>query len=1734
MESNPNEAQMYMSPVSGVSSSPAVALFGSRHQGLMQNPKQLPQGFCSMTDNFIARGNWQSSGTCKRKLSISPSTCVEKPTENLSNGSPARSDGNGHVLSVAPCLPNPPLTPVKRLCLSKSPPCDDLPNPFHQTSLHLPPSPVENADLALSGVHAVDSLPISDSMRMTSGKCPLEPTLVGQPIEPMRMNLQKLENTIEHVLALARSDEPCEDIFVLPCRTRECAPTPSPHNPGSTPTSSLNLSPSFSPVGSPKHPQMSSPAFSVSNVSSTPLFVPSIPFPKRVTDQVQGSIQLTKQPSSIIADGQNQWNAEVSSDRFRSPATSNGTNAAILRPQSNFTMIITSNTHETFKPMPLLHPGTLTTGSYFGGSTRPLNSTSPRSGEQRPIFSKLPTSSPDAKFLSASVSASTDSVTRSPNCQAGLSVCTPQKQLCESTHVAFPMSPVPHSSSQFPDSFPIKDAATNDPLSLKQCQPSISETYRLPETNGIPQIFAARKKSASRVSPIMSVDLQHCGNPNLKSPTSSRRRGNAAVSKRKKSVNVSAQTSVVKMAVPISATSYKVTSGSSAELPHTQTPPKQSPAVQEAIIKLTSFDPKIFLSDPAMQPFPSALPPLAAQSLPLLSPLEEDCWIRQCGLKYKRNHLAFGVVKPPCVQDDAFSELGDHYLFQRLSLLQTKPIRQTEQLRKPPTDSYRVCPSPQQVSFDNQLNTFFSGLRHTFTPPPEQDLNSVRANSPPVLHMLSRSSCLPSDPSTDRCTPPLALYHIPNTTLLSSVTQRICHASDTCKNSPQPAALYPDEVRASKDCGHLTSETGFESPLVDSETGEIVGGHRPKLKSPYVYEQEAIGESKLHVTFTIKPAMTGNIPKIVELITNLLNIDRDSVTCEITGSGGQISFPQSGSQCEGVMRDLEHKLRKHFTQLSIRVDSLPVTPAQFVDDSLISLQSGNHTSAATELLSHPRCSLASETPRPKLSSDESDAGSIQYSAKHIEEPVSVASLVASKRGREEHCRNCNALVPHNVGIKRKLDEVANVSNIVLNVDNGYHLSDDYVFCSGSCLQKFSAFLATHFRSDDGLPFSIEHQQHSGAPITYAPELPHTHVPSSTINSSDTRYHLVFGSFPWMTPVLLQTLSSKGYKAHLLSRRSLLASGLQGKRRPSPKQKRWRDVRWRTFKAESAQWRKSSEEDPRRTPKLNHILRHPVADDRRVCILCGQLGDAPEHNCGRLLCMDMDKWVHLNCALWCYEIYESVSGSLHNVEDCIKKAQETPCTHCGKLGAGLPCYNPRCSFVYHVPCAIDIGCMFFTDRGMYCPTHQPKEPHPMQLNSLVVNRKVYLTRDENSQVADVIHDETQDHRVRIGALTLHSIGQLLPHQIESGNFHTPRFIYPVHFSTSRIHWSMRCPGQRSLYRCEIIELNNRPLFQVTAIDAGLPDIVLRNESCDGVWKKILSDICQLRRQNNLVQLFPEHLHGEDLFGLSEPHIVRAIESLPGVDTLVDYAFHFGRLQLISEMPLAINPSGCARAEPNLRTYLRRKRAFVGPHEKQHSASGPQFPSCALSTSARRFPSLVSSDPSLWPKGSLSDMVPKTAQCSKSQQYRRLKMDFQSNVVFGRSRIQGFGLFAARDLEQNTIVIEYIGELIRLELANKREKEYEARNRGIYMFRLEDNTVIDATMCGGPARYINHSCQPNCFTEYVNFNDEGHIVIVTKRKIDKGEELTYDYQFDLEDKTNKLPCLCGAIGCKKWMN
>ena len=194
----------------------------------------------------------------------------------------------------------------------------------------------------------------------------------------------------------------------------------------------------------------------------------------------------------------------------------------------------------------------------------------------------------------------------------------------------------------------------------------------------------------------------------------------------------------------------------------------------------------------------------------------------------------------------------------------------------------------------------------------------------------------------------------------------------------------------------------------------------------------------------------------------------------------------------------------------------------------------------------------------------------------------------------------------------------------------------------------------------------------------------------------------------------------------------------------------------------------------------------------------------------------------------------------------------------------------------------------------------------------------------------------------------------------------------------------------------------------------------------------------------------------------------------------------------ELPLAVNPTGCARSEEKLRTHVKRIHNF------QRSTGAKKD----LDRAAKDMVPFLVGLETIGPYS-------KNFVQSKASQYRKMKQEWRQNVVLARSKIQGLGLYAARDLEKGQMIIEYIGEVIRSNLTDIREKHYEDQNRGIYMFRLDDERVVDATMTGGVARYINHSCDPNCVTETVELSDT-HIIIFAARRINRGEELSYDYK------------------------
>jgi hypothetical protein len=174
-------------------------------------------------------------------------------------------------------------------------------------------------------------------------------------------------------------------------------------------------------------------------------------------------------------------------------------------------------------------------------------------------------------------------------------------------------------------------------------------------------------------------------------------------------------------------------------------------------------------------------------------------------------------------------------------------------------------------------------------------------------------------------------------------------------------------------------------------------------------------------------------------------------------------------------------------------------------------------------------------------------------------------------------------------------------------------------------------------------------------------------------------------------------------------------------------------------------------------------------------------------------------------------------------------------------------------------------------------------------------------------------------------------------------------------------------------------------------------------------QILGKLDKLRKDNDLVKIFPVYFKGEYLYGLQEPHIIRLVESLPGVETLTNYAFKYGRLQLL-DMPLTINPTGCARTEPKLRTHFRKSHLLTcnsSPTPVNGSGSGCSSTSNSISVSSSNYSSNevndeFDDDDEYSNDNSVSYV--KQFVLSKSTQYKKLKLEWRANCYLAKSQIQ----------------------------------------------------------------------------------------------------------------------------------
>jgi hypothetical protein len=569
-------------------------------------------------------------------------------------------------------------------------------------------------------------------------------------------------------------------------------------------------------------------------------------------------------------------------------------------------------------------------------------------------------------------------------------------------------------------------------------------------------------------------------------------------------------------------------------------------------------------------------------------------------------------------------------------------------------------------------------------------------------------------------------------------------------------------------------------------------------------------------------------------------------------------------------------------------------------------------------------------------------------------------------------------------------------------------------------------------------------------------------------------------------------------------------------------------------------------------------------DPRECCLCHLCGDddaglpdeVPKYTSdrtkpaiarlGRLLPMGDGWWVHSSCALWSSETWEAPTGGLVNaLEKARSRGAQLRCFGCGRPGATVGCVKQNCNCNYHFPCAFACGVVFTSAKQMWCTAHKDNAESVVQNPSCELMKTLIVAKEKTKPSVER-DTETGDSSFcpRTGALVVHCLGEI---EQNRDGFHTESHIMPHGFTATRIFWSSVSPKERTVYVLKIEKSSGgRPLFTITPADNPLGKI--KASSAENAYNILMERVCDANAlhfsQGDLFSKLPTErgsrnkvygMNGPQFFGFGTDNIRQLLEALPGAEALV--------AKLTDSSPqylfCYIQPSEDAI------TDLQRRRAALEAEKKLENATG-----CARTEGMTAVTRSGGSDRitrALVRKAENEDVVGNKkldtekvkADRSRVQKlYREMRnVPIDQRLVPKRSHIHGWGLFTKIDLPKDAMIVEYMGEIIRQSVADKREKAYEVSGEGsCYMFRLDMQRIVDATQIGCMARFMNHCCQPNAYAKIITVDtDSGpdkKIMVFALTDIKAGEEITYDYKFQVED--GSLKCTCGAPNCIGRMN
>ncbi|GKY95140.1 hypothetical protein MPSEU_000477800 [Mayamaea pseudoterrestris] len=543
-------------------------------------------------------------------------------------------------------------------------------------------------------------------------------------------------------------------------------------------------------------------------------------------------------------------------------------------------------------------------------------------------------------------------------------------------------------------------------------------------------------------------------------------------------------------------------------------------------------------------------------------------------------------------------------------------------------------------------------------------------------------------------------------------------------------------------------------------------------------------------------------------------------------------------------------------------------------------------------------------------------------------------------------------------------------------------------------------------------------------------------------------------------------------------------------------------------------------------------------DPRACVLCGLPGDddagcevidesyVGEAKLGRLLPFNGGLFVHSGCALWSSETWEDPhDGLVYGVEKARSRGSQLKCFGCGRQGATVGCSKGNCLYNYHFPCAKACGGAFTSDQHLYCRNHKADTINDLEQAHHEPMKALMIAAGGKGAAAEKAPDDDAadgDLCVRVGALVLHSMGEI---QTDCAGFHSEHYITPPGYVATRIFWSTVRPKKRTVYVVKIERSStDEPLFTILAGDDRSLKIFSNNvadayETLMAKVRRVNAD--HFNTREDLTSKLPvlrrsrrkaHGLNGPQFFGFGLDFVRQKLETAPNVEAVIAPLAPFEPLYRFCFVLPSIE----------LVQDLQRRRAAAKAERALENASG-----CARTEgmqavkssggSGRITRALVRNADDDTESGSLANNGDEAkARIDRNlinARYRRMiTIPIEQRLVARRSHIHGWGLFTKTDIAADHPIVEYMGEVIRQPVADRREKAYEVSGEGsCYMFRLDMQRIVDATKTGCLARFMNHSCQPNAYAKIVlvdtETGQEKKILVFANKDISLGEEVTY---------------------------